>query len=163
MKRFFGVIITTLLLLCCNIAGAANFNVIVIERTDGVREHLQFDPAIVVKFTPETLLFVHPQIKVEYTLDEVANISYDKVASPGLYDGDHQSAIEAVAAPGQAVSISADEIKVGGTEPIVVYDMHGVEQARAASDGTAATLRASLLPAGVYVVRAGKVTFKVRI
>lgn len=163
MKRFFGVIITALLLLCFNTVRAENFNVIVIERTDGVTEHLQFNPDIVVKFTPEALLFVHPKITVEYAVDEVANVTYGNVADPGLYDGDHQSAITTVAAPGQAVNISAEEISVGGTEPIVVYDLRGIEQARAKSDGTAATLRTSSLPSGVYVVRAGKLTFKVRI
>lgn len=163
MKRLFGSIIAALLLLGFNTAGAATFNTIIIDRADGVSEHLQLDPSVVVKFTPKALFFVHPKVTVEYAIDEVTNVRYGNVSMTGIYDGDHQSAIDDVAAPEPDINITADEIRIGGTEPIVVYDLRGVEQARAKSDGTAATLRTSTLPSGVYVVRAGKTTLKVRI
>ncbi|MCM1309633.1 MAG: T9SS type A sorting domain-containing protein [Bacteroides sp.] len=144
-------------------AASPQFNVLSIERTDGVIEHLQLDPAMKVKFAPEAIFIFHPQVTVEYALDEIADFKYENIDGTGLYDGDHKSAIDELVADVSHISISAEDITVNGSDDLVVYDLKGVEQTRAVSNGTRASVAVSQLPKGVYILRAGNTVLKIRI
>ncbi len=158
MKRLIGCMVCALAIF--NSSAADLYNVLVIDRTDGVREHVQLDNAMVVKFLPEMIRISHPEVTVDYDRGEVARFSYSTADNPKAYDGDHQSSIDEVSAPDRSITVAAGYVTVGGTDPIVIYDMRGVEVLRAESDGTAATLHTASLPKGVYIVKSGSLTLK---
>lgn len=158
MKRLIGCLLCTLVIF--SIFADDRYNVLVIDRTDGVREHVRLDNSMVVKFLPGMIRISHPEVTVDYGTGEVAQFSYSTVDNPKTYDGDHKSSLEEISAADRLISITADYVTIGGDEPVVVYDMRGMEVLRAESDGFAATLRTASLPKGVYVVKSGNLTLK---
>lgn len=143
-------------------AAATPFDALCIERTDGVMEYLKLDPDMKVKFLPEMIQIVHPQITVEYKLDEVADFKFGNNDAVKLYEGTHKAGLDEIISD-KEIGISAEEITVSGSDDVAVYDLRGVEQARATSDGTHSSLRISSLPKGVYILRTGNTVLKIRI
>lgn len=158
MKRLIGCLICALTILCGS--AAEHFNVLVVDCKDGAREHIMLDAAMTVKFLPDVVRICHPEITVDYAMDEVAAMDYVSMNDPKLYDGDHHASIDEVKSPGRFVEITADHVSIAGDEPITVYDMRGIEVLRAESDGSVATIHTASLPKGVYVVKSGSTILK---
>lgn len=165
MRKLIGTLLLGMWCVCATAADPAAYNVLTIDRTDGVRETVQFSPAMVLKFLPETIRIEHPQVTVEYAVSEVSAFTYATVEDPKIYDGDHEvlTSIDEVSAPGHDIKISTDGISATGTDDLVVYNLSGIEIARAQSDGNGATLNITSLPAGVYIVKLGNTTLKLRL
>lgn len=167
MKKHFGSLILALSAIAAPLPVAADdavstFNVVRIDRADGVIERLRLDPELVIKFAGNAIFLVHPEITVEYPVDDLSSFTYESVAAPGLYDGTHESAsLTEVEAPAKTVTITPDEISVAGPDAILLYDLRGIMQARGESDGSVATLSTAGVPAGIYIVRCGALTLKI--
>lgn len=166
MKKLFGSLIIALSAIAAPLLVAAEnatatFNVMRIDRADGVTERLRLHPDLVVKFADNAIFLIHPEITVEYPIDDLSSFTYENAVNPGLYDGTHESAsISEVESDVKTITVTADEISVAGADPILLYDLRGVMKARGESDGTTATLSTSGLPAGIYIVRCGTLTLK---
>lgn len=142
----------------------AAVNALIINRTDGVSEYFKLDPDLNV-MPSETggILMVHPSITVEYLADEVENFTYGAVEGDDLYQGDHQLAIDAPEAPRRDISIAPDEISASGVDALELFDTAGRRvRAAKAADGSA-TLSLASLPKGIYILRAGSTTMKIKI
>lgn len=140
------------------------FNTLCINRVDGVTEHLQLDAEMTVTMTGDGVIrMAHPRITVEYPSAEVSHFTFDDAENPVLYDGDYEASIETPAIDERKILISDNEIRVSGTDGITVYDLRGVEIARIqAADGTA-TLRIGDFSSGVYILRTGTTSVKIKL
>lgn len=138
---------------------AEKYNIVRIERVDGVKEHLLLNEKLDIRISDAgTLMLVHPEITVEYELGEVGSISFAYALDPDLYDGDHESAINAPAAPDRLIRISDEAIIAGADDAIEAYDLKG--RRIAAAKGS---LDLHRLPAGsVYVIRIGSTSLKIK-
>lgn len=145
-------------------ATSASFNVLCIERTDGVQERLLLDADLKVSLSAEgNIVMDHPKITVIYNRDEVSHFTFDQETNPKLYVGDHESSITTPEAPERTIRITAEGITASGPGAIVLYDLKGVEIDRAESNGSSATLRTSGQAHGVYIVHTGSTTLKIRL
>jgi len=140
------------------------FNILCIDRADGVQERLMLDPALKITMSARgDILLIHPKITVEYTADEVSHFTFTTETEPQLYVGDHESSISGPEAPDRTILITGGYVKVSGTDDVTLHDVRGIEIARALTDGTSATLKTDGLPAGIYILRAGSTTLKIRL
>lgn len=150
-----------------NAATPTTFNIMNINRTDGETERLLIDSKLDISLSETgTLLLVHPEITIEYEIAEVETITFDRDNEfTGLYEGDHQSGIETPVLPENetVISFSPDEIRVTGGQDILLYDLKGVKVAARKAEGGIASLPTSSLPKGVYIVKAGKSTLKIKL
>ena len=139
--------------------GAEKYNVVRIERLDGVTEQLLLDEALNISLGENnSLLLIHPEITVEYELGEVGGISFDYAPGAQLYDGDHESAIDQTPAPERLIQITAEAITAGADDSIAAYDLKGRTVASAKG-----SLELTRLPAGaVYIVRIGSTSLKIK-
>lgn len=143
---------------------ATEYNTLCIDRADGVCEHLKLDPKLDISVGADgSIVLAHPAITVEYAADEVERFRFDAVDSPDVYDGDHQSAIENVEVPSRSITITPDAISADGVDSIEVYDLGGRLAGRAAAENGTATFDASRLPGGVYIVRVGSTSLKIKL
>lgn len=138
-------------------------NVLCINRTDGVTERLLLHTAMDVTMNAEgAILLVHPELTVELPAGSVANFTFeDNDDVTDTYDGDHKSGLATPEAPDSNVSISPDGITAGSD--IRVYDLKGVSVACIKAENGSAKLSAGSLPAGVYIVKSGLTTLKVKL
>lgn len=167
LARLFATFIIGATLMCVKAATPASVNVININRTDGEIERLLIDANLDVTMSEQgTLLLVHPEITIEYQLSEVETITLDSDDEfVGPYDGTHQAGIDApeITDNETVISLSPEEIRVSGGSDIILYDLKGVKIATSKAENGVATLSTTSLPKGIYIVKSGKSTLKVRI
>lgn len=146
-----------------NAATPSTFNILCINRTDGATERLMLHKALEISISPEgNICLQHPDITVEIPSAEVSNFTFernDKITD--VYDGDHRSAIDAPEAAAEGLSITPDEIS--SCADIRVYDLKGVQVAACSADGGRAVLATSSLPSGIYIVKSGSTTLKIKL
>lgn len=160
MKRFFTCAVVALALQAAVPALAENLNALRIERADGAIEHIRLHSSLVVKYSANTIVLSHPEITVEYPVDDLTTFSFANYSGNKVYDG-VQNSIDEIEAPESRLTVTPEAITVSGKDAIVLYDLRGIEKARVKSDGTAATLSTTGIPAGVYILRAGDLTLKI--
>lgn len=166
MKRFKAALFTVVAASAFGIrpAAATEYNTLCIDRADGVCEHLKLDPKLDISVGADgSIVLAHPAITVEYAAEEVERFRFDAVNSPDIYDGDHESAIETVEAPSRSITITPDAVSATGVDAIEVYDIGGRLAGRAAAENGTATFDASRLPGGVYILRAGTTSLKIKL
>lgn len=171
MKKILVRALCALALLACSPAAKADddadqtLNVLHISRADGESEYLMLDPDLIIRFLPDAILLVHPEVTVEYPLDDLSKFIYEYMENPVVYDGTHESARDALQQLGlqTGVVITRSEITVSGVDSLSLYDLQGREQVRATGTDGCVTIQTASLPAGVYILRAGDLTLKVRI
>lgn len=156
LKRLVAALVIALGMTCADAATPA-YNVLCINRADGVTEHLQLHKDMRFGLSEEgNIRITHPDVIVEIAREDVKTFSViEDKAFDGTYDGTH-SGIDEAAAPVVKISITPDAISVSGTEGIVLYDLKGAKVASADS-----VIKTSTLAKGVYIVKAGKTTLKV--
>ena len=149
-------------------ASPTSFNLMNINRADGVTERLLIDTNLDFQLSEDgTLLLVHPEITIEYELTEIESFTfdYDKEMTE-TYQGDHQSGISSTEISEDNITfiVTLDEIRVNGSTDIIVYDLKGTKIASCkANDNGQTTLSTKPLPKGVYIIKAGSSTLKVKI
>lgn len=167
LKKLFATFIIGAFCVCGQAATPTTFNVVNINRVDGETERLLIDAKLDISLSDEvTLLLVHPEITVEYQLSEVETITFDRDDTfTGLYEGDHQSGINdpEIAEGETVISVNTEEIRVSGGKDIVLYDLKGVIVATSKAEGGVAVLSTASLPEGIYIVKAGNSTLKIKL
>lgn len=156
LKRLAAVLFIALSAMCVN-AATPIYNVLCINRTDGITEHLQLHADLRFGLSPEgNIRITHPQVTVEIPREDVKDFTVIEGTTLGEpYDGDY-SGIDETAAHDVKISITPDAISVSGAEGIVLYDLKGAKVASADS-----VIKTSSLAKGVYIVKAGKTTLKI--
>lgn len=140
------------------------FNVLCINRTDGVTDHLKLDAEMTITMTSEGVIrMVHPKITVEYPSDQVSHFAFADTENPDLYDGDHEASISTPALPDREILISGNEIRVSGNDGLTLYDLRGVEITRVEAADGSASIAIGGIPAGVYILRIGSTAVKIKI
>lgn len=153
-----------LLLLAALTAGLAasaadKFNIVNIERCDGVTEQLLLHEKLTMKMSGRnTLLLIHPEIMVEYEIPDIENMTFGYDADAPLYNGDHEfSGLEEAAAP-RRIEITPEAIKGGDGDAIEAYDLEGRKVAAATG-----SLSLDRLNSGaIYIIRIGSSTLKIK-
>lgn len=167
LTKLFAALIIGATCVCGQAATPTTFNVVNINRVDGETERLLIDAKLDISLSDEgTLLLVHPEITVEYQIEEVETITFDRDDSfSGLYEGDHQSGINApeIAEGETIISVSHEEIRVSGGKDIELYDLKGVKVATRKAEGGITVLPTTTLPEGIYIVKAGNSTLKIKL
>jgi hypothetical protein len=153
--------------LCTQAATPTSFNIMYIHRGDGVSERLLIDEKLEFQLSDEgTLRLVHPQITLEFEIDELSHFSfdYDKTMTD-VYDGDHQASISSpnMAENDITISITSELIQVNGAKEIAIYDIKGIKVASCAANNGIASIPTSTLPKGVHIIKAGNSTIKVKL
>ncbi len=170
MRKIWAKIILTAIAavgaLCTHAASPAtssSFNVLCINRADGVTERLLLHTAMGVTVNADgAIMLVHPELTVELPAADVANFTFeDNGDITDTYDGDHKSGISAPEAPAESVAVSPDGIT--SPDDISVYDLKGVRVACVKAEGGSAKLLAGSLPSGVYIVKSGSTTLKIKL
>lgn len=146
-------------------AAASQPNVLCINRTDGAQDRLILSEKLDVKTSDEgNILLIHPEITVEYSIEEVRNFTFEEVENPEVYEGDHQLAIEAPEIAGHDISVSDDGVRISGADTAVLYDIQGRElMRRKSTSGESILIETLSLPKGVYILRAGNTSLKIKI
>lgn len=153
------LILLTALVLGLTATAANKFNIVNINRADGVKEQLLLHETLTMKMSGRnTLLLIHPDITVEYEIPEIQSINFGYNADAPLYNGDHEAGIAEVNADRQ-IEITPEAIKGADNEPIDAYDLNGRKIASATG-----TLDMHLLPASaIYIVRIGSTSLKIKL
>lgn len=160
MKKLLLVVAMAAAAIAGSVASAAEkYNVVRIDRVDGVREHLLLDENLDIRIGEQgSLLLVHPEITVEYEISEIGSMSVAYVDDAALYDGDHESGISTPEAPERLIRITEEAIAAGADDVITAYDLKGRKVASAKE-----RLDLTRLPAGaVYIVRIGSTSLKIK-
>lgn len=157
-KLFLGVFLTL-----ASVAGSAyaqsssGINALIINRADGVEEYLALNPEFHIEALDNTFKLIHPDVVVEFTLGDVEKFTFGKhsFAANVVYEGDNdiQSSINEIHE--REISITPDAISASVV--VEVFDLNGREVARGLS------VRTSALPAGIYIVKAGSTTMKLKL
>lgn len=147
-------------------ATPTTFNLLSISRADGVEEQLMIHQDLRVELSEEGhILLRHPEITVEYLIDEVDHFSFVRnTDATDTYVGDHQSAsISSPKSPEDSISVAPGEIIATGGNDITVYDLKGMSVASARSESGSARIATSSLPKGVYILKSGTTVLKIRL
>ncbi len=132
-------------------------NALIINRADGVKEYLALNPKFSIETLDNTFRLVHPDVTVEFALGDVEKFTFGhhSFAANVAYEGDNdiQSSIDDVRE--REISITAGAISASTI--IVVFDLNGREVARGLS------VKTSSLPAGIYIVKVGSTTLKLKL
>jgi len=162
MSNTMKKLLLVVLLILVSVAGIAyaqsssGANALIINRADGVKEYLALNQKFRIETSDNTLRLVHPDVTVEFALGDVEKFTFGNhgFAANAVYEGDHNmSSIDDVRE--REISITSDAISASVT--IVVFDLNGREVARGLSVKTAA------LPAGIYIVKIGSTTLKLKL
>lgn len=160
MQKILRVAVLAALLACfMPLSAGNNLNIINIIDNDGSCEQLALHEKLDMQLSADgALLLVHPEITVEYPLSELSHMEFANADDPGLYNGDHQAAIDAPEAPARRITITPDFISGADNETIAAFDLQGRRVASAKG-----SLRLADLPAGgVYIVRIGSTSLKIK-
>lgn len=160
MKKLIKCAIVVMAMQAAATASADGFNALRIDRADGAVEHIKLHSSLTVKYAANAIILSHPEITVEYPIDALTTFSFTNYSGNNTYDG-NQLSINEVETSESNICITPEAITVGGKDAIVLYNLRGIEQARAKSDGNAATLPTAGIPAGIYILRAGDLTLKI--
>lgn len=137
---------------------ATAFNTLIINRTDGGKEYLALAIDYNVLAVGDAIRIKHPKITIEFAMADVENFTFGdhKFGEGSVYEGDHAlSAIDTVESADSELTFGDGEISSSRT--ITVYDLKGTEVARGN------TVDTTSLPAGIYIVKAGKSSFKIKL
>ncbi len=139
-------------------AAADKFNIININRVDGVKEQLLIDEKLTMKMSGRsTLLLIHPQVTVEYEIPEIQSINFGYLADAPLYNGDHEAGLKEAAVE-KRIEITPDGIKGADNDRIELFDLNGRQIAVATG-----SLEISNLASGtIYIVRIGSTSLKIK-
>lgn len=138
---------------------ANNFNIVNINRADGVKEQLLLHEKLTMKMSGRnTLLLIHPEITIEYEIPEIQSINFGYDANAPLYNGDHESGLKE-AAVDRRIEITPEAVKGAPDDRIEAYDLNGRKIATATG-----SLNLHTLPAGaIYIVRIGSTSLKIKL
>lgn len=158
MKKHF----TRALLAMCALAfsvgvqAATDTNALIINRADGVKEYLALHTEFSIESTPEVIRLSRPEIVVEYAMGEVTDFRFGNYDfGESLYEGSHQASIDEISAPERAIGF--DDNAITSSQSMQIFDLKGREVARGSRVET------SSIPAGVYIVKVGSTTLKIKL
>lgn len=138
---------------------SAYANSLVINRTDGVNEYLQLTTDFNVDAEPGLIRLIHPEITIEYAMDEVENFKFVKhtFGQDQVYEGTHAANDAIVETNAPQRELQYVDGMLSASETIVAYDLGGREVARGTKIPT------SQLPAGIYILKIGSTSLKIKL
>lgn len=168
MKRLFLGALTALSLALAPAAYSKTLNTLLINRVDGKQDKLKLHESLQIVPSEEgDILLIHPSVTCIYPLADVKSMTMtNNTAMTTDYEGDYELKDEdsiAETTAGVTISIAPGAITVSGcSEAITLHAANGIETGRWNVAPSVRISTSSLLP-GVYILRAGATTLKVRI
>ena len=171
MNKLRALIICVAVLVGGAAASARNVNTLVINRTDGKTDKIALHKDLnITQSENGDILMVHPNITVTYPCELVKTLTggFQTFATGNYYIGDHELKPDAIEAPeveGLTINIETDAIRIAGLgeSSVRLIDLQGKTIVSVAVQGGEAVVSTASIPAGVYLLAAGKTTLKVKL